>query len=391
MRMTYIANARMPTEKAHGIQLAKMCEAFCEQGVSLTLLAPRRGSAHISLQEFYGLRVPVPLKKLPAPDTYGAGRAGFLFGSFIFMASYFFYCLFQKTKGACNAIYTVDIDQFSFLLIPLLGIPYFVELHDAKPWSARDAWFLRNARGIVAINSIVKKDIVAVFGIPEKNIVVCPNGIDMAHFGKDVSKKDARESLGLPHDAQIALYAGKFYFWKGLAVLIHAAQKLGDGAVYIVGGDAEELKKITGVDKLPDSLICFGHRRYREIPMWLRAADVLIVLGTKGNEYSRLHTSPMKLFEYLPSRRPIVASRTPAIEDIVSEGEVFFYEPDSAESLARAIERAYSAPEEVLRKTESAFQKAQKFTWERRAKKILSFILLRSSEASEGFRSAVSI
>ncbi len=381
MRIIYIANARMPTEKAHGIQLAKMCEAFCEQGVSLTLLAPRRGDAPVPLREFYGLRSSIPLKKLPAPDTYGAGRIGFLFGSFVFMASYFFYCLFQKARGACDAIYTVDIDQFSFFLIPLLDIPYFVELHDAKPWSALYAWFLRNARGIIAVNSIIKKDIAAAFGIPEKNIIVCPNGIDMARFGKNVSKKEARASLGLPHNARIALYAGKFYAWKGLAVLIRAAQKLREGAIYIVGGDGDDLKKIAGVDDLPRSLICFGHRQYREIPMWLHAADVLLLLGTKENEYSRLHTSPMKLFEYLASRRPIVASRTPAIEDVVSEREVFFYEPDNAESLEAAIGRAYSAreAEEIRRKTESAFEKAQEFTWEERAKKIISFIRFSSS------------
>lgn len=28
MKIIYIANARIPTEKAHGIQIMKMCEAF---------------------------------------------------------------------------------------------------------------------------------------------------------------------------------------------------------------------------------------------------------------------------------------------------------------------------------------------------------------------------
>ena len=40
----YIANVRMPTEKAHGIQVAKMCEAFASFGAAVTLVLPKRGS-----------------------------------------------------------------------------------------------------------------------------------------------------------------------------------------------------------------------------------------------------------------------------------------------------------------------------------------------------------
>ena len=41
-KIYYITNARMPTEKAHGYQIAKMCEQFAALGHQVVLAVPRR-------------------------------------------------------------------------------------------------------------------------------------------------------------------------------------------------------------------------------------------------------------------------------------------------------------------------------------------------------------
>ena len=41
-RLIYIANVRLPTEKAHGLQITQNCEAFAGAGASVTLWAARR-------------------------------------------------------------------------------------------------------------------------------------------------------------------------------------------------------------------------------------------------------------------------------------------------------------------------------------------------------------
>ena len=38
----YIANIRLPTEKAHGVQIMEMCSAFSAQGVNVELVVPKR-------------------------------------------------------------------------------------------------------------------------------------------------------------------------------------------------------------------------------------------------------------------------------------------------------------------------------------------------------------
>ena len=54
----YITEVRLPTEKAHGYQVMKMCEVFSEQGCKVSLVVPK---LHNTLLEdpfiFYNLKI----------------------------------------------------------------------------------------------------------------------------------------------------------------------------------------------------------------------------------------------------------------------------------------------------------------------------------------------
>lgn len=376
MKIYYIANARMPNEKAHGIQLAKMCEALIGEGIELELILPRRENTITeTIESFYGLKKSISVTKLPVLEFPRHSKLGFNLASFTFALAYFFYLASKRLRGEHGIIYTIDLDKFSFVLIPLLGLPSFIEMHSTKEpnWSYR--FFLKRARGIFAIRKRVKDDLVQKFNLDPERLAVAPNGIDIPMFDLKISKKDARVKLNLPVDARVAMYIGKFFEWKGLGVLLDLAKRLRDKTViYLVGGTLKGLSLLVGTSNLPPNIICFGERSYKEMPLWLKAADVLLLLGTKSNDYSYTQTSPMKLFEYMTARRPIVASRTPANEEVISESEVFFYEPDNAEDLANQIKRLLENPELGNPVINRAFDKALKYSWENRAEAVLNFI-----------------
>ncbi len=373
-KIYYIANARMPTERAHGLQIAKMCEAFIEAGVDVELIVPRRGAMNQSLQDFYGLRAAVPIKKLAVLDWYHRGRIGFWLSSCTFMAAYFFYFLWLRLRSGTGVVYTTDIDQFSWACIPFVGKRYFVELHDAKKYGMLYAFFLRRAEGIVVINERIKYAVMREFGIPENRVRVHPNGIDLVFFSDMPSQSEARAALGIPRDRFIALYLGKIYPWKGLGIIAEAARLASGSFFYLVGGTRKEFEETTKSTIGNASILCMGHRPYQEVRQWLAAADVLLVLGTRAHEYSYYHTSPMKLFEYMASHRPIVAARTPANEEIVSDEEVIFYMPDDAADCARAIGETRVDPEAHREKTARAYEKVRPYAWPARARSILDFI-----------------
>lgn len=367
MKIYYIANARMPTEKAHGIQIAKMSEALRKAGADVTLVVPCRGKK-VSLKSFYNLIEDVPLIHLPVLPY----RASFLLGSFSFMISAFLFLLARKLRGEKFLVYTIDMDQFSFSFIPLLHVPYFVEIHDAKRLGMLFHRLFNRACGVLTINNIIKKKLCTRFGLPEEKVLVAPNGISEEFFKVgEISKEEARQALGLPREKRIALYAGQFYAWKGLEIFAEAARHAPEIIFYLAGGTREAFVKLTGIFDIPRNILFGDVRPYAEMPLLMRASDALLVLGTRRDEYSYFHTSPMKLFEYLPTGRPIVAARTPAITDMVSENEVFFYEPDSAESMANAITETLNNTPAPSSKTAAARALAEKYTWKNRAESVL--------------------
>src|SRR5262249_47305156 len=109
-----------------------------------------------------------------------------------------------------------------------------------------------------------------------------------------------------------------------------------------------------------------------QVPLQLAAADVL-VLPNSGRFAQARTTSPLKLFEYMAARRPIVATRIPAFAGLLRHGEnAWLVAPDSPEALAPGIERALDAPSLAERLAQQAWHDVQRYTWKRRAAEILA-------------------
>ena len=200
-----------------------------------------------------------------------------------------------------------------------------------------------------------------------------PNGVDAKLFNPR-DKTEARRRLGIAENEHIALYIGRFFDWKGLEIIPEAI-KYANATIewYFVGGTKEDFVRIT--KKQPEPSMHFvGGVPQSEVVWWISAADVLLVLGTKRDRQSFYYTSPMKLFEYLLSERVIVASDTPAIREIVSEKEVWFYVPDSAEDIASKVHEAIISHDMMRERIAAATKLGKLYSWHSRAHRILQFI-----------------
>ena len=352
-----------------------MCEALVKQGVDLELVVPRRKNVFSRpMQEFYGLKTPIKVKKLFFLNFGFSNPFSYNLSSFSFAFSYFFYLFSKRLKGEKAIFYSIDLDEVSYFIAPILGWPVFYEMHDTKRKRFLYSYFFKRVKGIITISDLIKEDLIKKFGIPKEKILVFPNGIDLDFFAPAKSRQECRRILRLSQNRPMALYCGKIYDWKGLEILVGAAAKKSECDFCLIGGSGEELQKSIGIEKIPANMVCAGQRDYKEVSLWYGAADVLLVLGTKQNPYSYYYTSPMKIFEYMAANRPIVASATPALKQIVSREEVFFYEPDDVASLAEAVGLALNSSETACQKIRKASEKVKRFEWSRRAENILNFI-----------------
>ena len=374
MRMYYVVNARMPNHKAYGIQLAKMCEAFVEKGVDLTLVIPKLLRTDAALKEFYDLRTDIRVVILPALDWYDRGRLRFFLSSLVFMISSFLYLMREKSHGRLDVIYTIDMDMFSFAFLPLIGAPLFSEIQDAKPRDFLHRYFFKRVSGIVGINSEVESHLVRDFGMRPEHVVAAQNAVEVRWLSLNIAQDDARRRLSLPQERQILVYTGRFYKWKGLDVLPAACEKMLEVECYVVGGPKNEFIEASGVSDIPPNLHIMPGCENGEVPYWLAAADVLVVMGTRKNEGAYRYRSPMKTYEYMAMRRPTVVSSAPALRAIVGPDEALFYEPDDADDLARKVKEALVGGTAIVGMVARAHERVQSWTWKDRAQKILALI-----------------
>jgi glycosyltransferase involved in cell wall biosynthesis len=354
MQILYLAFVRLPTEKAHGLQIMKVCEALARAGAKVTLQLPGRTS---TLTEnpftYYGVERVFTIEITPVPDLLAVGRLGFALSVLLFGL---------RSLGSIND-FVISQDEWALLPHVFLGRSFVYEVHMGR-WNSAARLAARHARLIVA-NSAGTRQFYLDRGISSDKIVVMPNGVDIERFAIRDTKEEAREKLGLPRSAKLLLYTGHLFDWKGAETLADAVKLLPqDIEAVFVGGVPKDVKRFRAAYGDNPRIHIVGHRPPHEIPLFLRAADVLVLPNIRKGE-SEQFTSPMKLFEYLAAGQPIVASDLPSVREIASEHEAFFFEPGNAAALADAAQEALQPT--AASKAAAARTLAKKYDWDRSA------------------------
>lgn len=368
MKILYIANIRLPTEKAHGIQIIKTCEAFARALHSVELVVPtRKNTITDSTFSYYGVKKIFKITKLRAPDFVRFGRAGFLFSALWFSES----ARWLKQFWSVDIIYSRD--AFVLAQYVLLGRHVVFEAHASPSYISR--FVARRATNVVVISNALKEVYIS-SGVSKEKITVASDAVD-AHLFDGVSTRDTeREALGISTDAKIVVYTGHLYARKGVETLSHVAEYLLDTQIFFVGGTDNDIKQFRIRWGSCKNIHIVGHVSHTQIPKYLRAADVLVIPNSATNKDSRDLTSPMKLFEYMASGTPIVASKVPSIQEILSNRDATFFTPDDPVSLAESIKNTLAHAEDSKQKAQNALQKAKMYTWDKRAENILKNISL---------------
>lgn len=338
MKLLYLANIRLPTGKAHGVQIMKTCEALARAGVELELAVTDRATPILDDPfEYYGAQKLFMLTRLSVLDAVSWGRLGFYIESLTF----------ARRARALVARRRPDIvygrDEIVLSLLPK-RMPLVWEAHTGA-WNMAARAVARRARTVVVISQGLK-DFYISRGIPEEKILIAPDAVDLAQFSPAISKEDARVRLNLPQ-GPLVIYTGSRQAYKGVSTLEKARALLGGVTVRTVSDEP-----------------------YLCMPLYLRAADVLVLPNSAATQISRSFTSPMKLFEYMASGVPIVASGIPSIREVLGEEAAYLCEPDNPEALAAAIRHALGDPE-ASKRAARAKALVHAYTWDERAARIL--------------------
>jgi len=373
MKMIYLANARIPTEKAHGVQIMKMCQAFQKAGLDIKLVVAKRSNPqfkNINPFDYYGISQRFPIKKLWLVDVVGnrfLGIFSVLIPNITFALSAFFHLLFRKA----DIIYSRD--EFSLFLLSFFKNNLILEVHvfpQSKIFLYK--WTFKRVKKIVVINNRLKELVVGL-GIDSNKVLVAHDGVDLEQFQIKNSKQECRQKLDLPVDKKLAITNSGLFKWKGVYTLAQAAKLLDDNwRIVFIGGMTEEVirfKKFIKKHNI-DKVIVLGHKPYGLMPYYLKAADVLVLPNSAKKKISREWTSPIKMFEQMSSGVPIVASDLPSIKEVLNNKNSVLFEADNPKDLAEKITQTLNNQEIA----QSALLDVQEYSWQKRANNIFEFI-----------------
>jgi glycosyltransferase involved in cell wall biosynthesis len=371
--LKYLANIRIPTERAHGYAIMKMCEQFFDAGLAVELIVPGKKTNIVITDPFvyYHIKNNFPLIKVGGFDFLGlTEKFGHLF-YWLDLISFVATLMIKSIIASDDIIYTRDF----MLLLPFSRRRSIcLEIHEIPKSHRLFIWQVFKAKKIVTLNNLLKQELVTL-GISENKIMVASDAVDLADFQNSLTLAEARNKLSLPLDKKIVLYSGHFYKWKGVDVLAEAARILPEVLFIFVGGVEPDSQRFKAKFSKIGNIKIVPFQEHVLMPLYMTAADVLVLPNSGETEISSRYTSPLKLFEYMAARRPIVASDLPSIRETLNLNNSLLVKPDDSSALAEGINMALSGGRAIEEKVARAYLEVQNCTWAKRALKIKEFIL----------------
>jgi glycosyltransferase involved in cell wall biosynthesis len=260
-----------------------------------------------------------------------------------------------------DAVHSHEEGSFiGVLLASLLGVPHLYDMHSSLPQQLTNFSFSRS-RALKSFFSWMERFVIRRSKVV---VVICPHLLEVVKqieptvpavlIENAPGSGDApsagtgarvRGELGLGERTPLVLYTGTFEAYQGLDLMFAAARHVAasrpDARFVLAGGRPDQIEaarvqaRAAGVE---EAVIFAGQRPAEEIPLFLDAADVLVSPRSTGTN------TPLKIYQYLRSGRPIVATRLLTHTQVLDD-DVAILTPATPEGLAGGIVAALADPE----------------------------------------------
>ena len=246
------------------------------------------------------------------------------------------------------------------LIAWLLRVPHLYDMHSSLPqqianfgysnraWLSRllaglERQMIRRSRVVIVICPELEDTVKAVD--PDVPTVLIENAPGSGDRPTPGTGDAVRQGLGLGADVPIIMYTGTFEAYQGLELLYEAMSRVlaqrPDAKLVLVGGDVEQVEAARArVQALGfgQAVTLAGQRPAEDIPAYLDSATVLVSPRSTGTN------TPLKIYQYLRSGRPIVATRLRTHTQVLSDDTAFLADP-TPDAFAAAILEVLTRPD----------------------------------------------
>jgi glycosyltransferase involved in cell wall biosynthesis len=371
LKVTYFANASIPSRSANSVHIMKMCEALGDEGHTVTLRVPDQGLEELRGSDpfaWYGVRSVFNLCKARWMPRHPQGVVDLIW---VLLSG-----LLIRFTGQADVCITRN--PWAGLLFPRLGVPTVLELHAPVASQGRLGGLYRRLRAFAHPN-LVRLVVISealrthyrTEGAPDEKIRVLHDAVDVEKYPEPVfSTRTERLRVG---------YIGSLNDGKGMEVLTALAARDLSNDYHVYGGSPADVARWRNAPGTSTNVTFHGHIPNADVPAKLNEFDVVLmpylrrvsVSGNYGDVAAWM--SPLKMFEYMAAGRAIVCSDLPVLREVLQhDRNALLADPDDLAAWGDAMARlADPGLRERLGRT-ARDEAAQEFTWRHRAKRILT-------------------
>jgi glycosyltransferase involved in cell wall biosynthesis len=362
----YLNGGRMPSRDANSVQIAKMCEAFADNGHEVVLFAREGDAPPATIFDRYGVKPVFEAVILPPLGFRGTRVATFLWR------------LRRRARRRKPDVF-YGRDLLSMLAVVSFGVPVVFEAHNIPErgslrWKlARQLFAKTNFVRLVAITESLRQMYLRDFpGLGEVDSIVAPSAAG------EIATPDGVEPdwPGRAGAFQVG-FVGRPFPGKGIETVVGVADKLPEADFHIVGAEASELGWLDRT--IPDNVHFHGYRGQLELGRYYARFDAVAapygaaVLNASGQESAQVLSS-LKVMEYMSSGVPLVASNLPGVREVVENERSALLVPAGDEAAFAAALRRLAEDRDLGRRIarQARAHYLALHTWRARAEAVVS-------------------
>jgi glycosyltransferase involved in cell wall biosynthesis len=371
MRIAVFSTARVPSRTANSIQVLKVCQAFQDIGHAVRLWLPG-ASPDINwpaLAAWYGVRGPMDI-------TWCASARP------LRRYDYAFRSVSQAKGWRADVYYTWPLQVAA--LTSLGGLPTALEVHD-RPQGSLGPLLMRlflggrGARRLLPITEAMRARLEKDYRIPRRPglVEVAPMGVDLERYRQLPDPIQARRDLGWPETFTVG-YTGHLYSGRGIDLILQLASRKPQASFVLAGGEPLDVQRWSAeAERLRLKNVAFlGFVDNARLPGIQAACDVLVMpyaqkIAVSGGGNTAAFASPMKVFEYLATGRPVMASDLPVFREVLTDDNAVLLPPGDTAAWEAALSALQADASRRKALGEQGRREAARHTWAERARRSL--------------------
>lgn len=366
MKIAYLSSSIIPSRFANSVHVMKMCQAFAGNGHDVVLLC-RDGNVKsrngLDDYAFYGVERNFRIKKVLTTHLKGDGYLSAIQSVLIVL------------KMRPDLIYGRSI--LGCFLSTLLGMNTIVEIHQPPKdieGGIENFCFDRiikskNLRKIVVISEALGRYIREQYNVESSKVIIAHDGADLPKSTHNEGRQNDRYQVG---------YVGQLYKGRGIELIIDMAKRCPWADFNLIGGNESDVNYWRGQARDICNMHFFGYLPPSEAEKKRLEFDVLLapyqneVFINSGQDTSKW-MSPLKIFEYMASNKPIVCSDLPVLREVLRNNHnALLCAPAVVEKWVGALELLRDRQDFAKELAANAFNDFQNnYTWQSRAEKVL--------------------